>query len=277
MNAILLSKCVKIMFFFSAALGHMPNADAEPIGPIIRQVQVADENISCAVYAPAPVPESMAGLVIHLYGSGGSHRPNEFNVGRPPFEQFRRLLAARGYWLVVPDLGPASWMNDKACRQLDAVIADMVHHEEIAPSRIHLLGTSMGGGSSLIYMMRRPDTVKSLVAIFPMTDFVQWLSEAPKYRELIEKAHAIPAMQRDSALRAISPMYHPEAFMKSPIFLLHGDQDTIVPVHHSLDFAAELQRKGCNVTLHVVLGETHRDEIVEPFQQMLADFITNTE
>jgi len=47
-----------------------------------------------------------------------------------------------------------------------------------------------------------------------------------------------------------------------------------VPLHHSRDFAALLRKNGCEVTLREVVGETHRDEIAQPFQQQMADFLT---
>ena len=107
-----------------------------------------------------------------------------------------------------------------------------------------------------------------------MTDFTQWLQEMPRYRIGVEGAHAITPEHRDTALRDISPMQHPEAFKTTPVFLLHGDKDPVVPLHHSRDFAALLRKNGCEVTLREVVGETHRDEIAQPFQQQMADFLT---
>lgn len=262
---------VLLLFAFSALA-----ADGPPAEPVIRKVPALDggAHILCSVYPPNPVPAGKAGLVIHFYGTGGSSKPGTYNIGRPPYDELRRLLAARGCWLVVPTLGPLPWMNDAACKQVDAVIADMVQHENVDPTRVHLFGTSMGGGSSLIYTMRRPNTIKSLVAIFPMTDFTQWLEEMPRYRPGVEGAHAITPKNREAALRDMSPIQHPEAFKTTAIFLLHGDKDPIVPLHHSRDFAALLRKKGCEVTLREVVGETHRDEIAQTFQQQLADFLT---
>ena len=251
-------------------------AHAHAAEPVIRQVPGPDDHvpIACVVYAPQPVPEGKAGLVVHLYGSGGSHRENEYNVGRAPYAAFRRLLAERGYWLVVPDLGPKHWMNAKACAQVDAVIAAMIKKERVDPERVHLLGTSMGAGSSLIYVMRRPERITSVVAVFPMTDFARWLQEKPGYRGPVEQAHGIAPEQRDATLAKLSPLLHPEAFRNVPVLLLHGDSDTVVPPHHSRDFAAALEEKGCAVIYHEVPGLTHNDKIAQAFQRELADFLT---
>ena len=241
--------------------------------PVVRELRAAAgaPAVTCTIYAPQPVPAGQAGLVVHLYGSGGSHK--EYNVGRAPYDDFRRLLAARGYWLVVPELGPRHWMSDAACGQVDAVIAAMIQTERVDPARVHLLGTSMGGGSSLIYVMRRPGKVASVAAVFPMTDFAQWLQEKPGYRQPVEKAHGITPERRSEGLRKISPVCHPEAFRKTPVFLLHGDRDAVVPPHHSRDFAAALKAGGCTVVYREVPGAVHNDSIALSCQGELADFL----
>jgi len=94
--------------------------------PLIRELPgpEGDPAIPCAVYEPHRTTEGGPGLVVHLYGSGGSHRYGHYNVGRSPYDKFRRLLAERGYWLVVPELGARHWMNETASAQLDSVIRD---------------------------------------------------------------------------------------------------------------------------------------------------------
>ena len=245
---------------------------AEPVAPVVRELQGPDGRIPCTVYAPQPIPKDNAGLVVHLYGGGGSH--TNYNISRPSYDELRKQLAERGYWLVVPDLGPFHWMNDAACAQIDAVIAELVEHEKVDPARVHLLGTSMGGGSSLIYVARRPGKIKSVVSVFPMTDFAQWLNERPGYRAAFEKSHGISLEQREEALAKLSPLHHPEAYKKTPVFLLHGDQDPVVPPHHSRDFAAALKEKGFAVTYREVAGGVHQDTIAQDHQQELADFLT---
>lgn len=231
--------------------------------------------VTCSVYAPRPT-QGRAGLIVHLYGSGGSIRHGEYNVGRPPYAELRSLLSERGYWLVVPELGPRHWMNDVAEKRLNFVITTMVERERVDPSRVHLLGSSMGGGCSLVYAMRHPDAIASVVAIFPMTDFSRWLVEKPGYRSVVEKAHGITADNRTSVLRKLSPLHHPAEFRTTPVQLLHGAGDTTVGPHHSREFAAQLRAKGYEVHHREVTGERHRDEIVKPYQTEIADFLTHS-
>jgi poly(3-hydroxybutyrate) depolymerase len=85
--------------------------------PTVKRIAVEGGEVVCVLYTPEPAPRSEAGLVVHLYGSGGSHKAGEYNVGRATFDRFRRRLAERGYWLIVPDLGPGHWMNSPGPRQ----------------------------------------------------------------------------------------------------------------------------------------------------------------
>lgn len=230
------------------------------------------ESFPCTVYPPLTTAPKRAGLVVHLYGSDGSHL--DYNAGRPPFEEMRRILAERGYWLVIPELGPRHWMNDAATVRLDATIAEMVRTEHIAPSRVHLLGTSMGGTCSLIYTMAHPGKIRSVVAIFPITDLICWLDEAPTYRAIVDMAHGLTPAHEGDALRSLSPLWNVPAFRGTPIYLLHGDHDLTVPLHHSRDFAEALLQAGEQVIYREARAESHRDEIARPFQIELAEFLT---
>ena len=54
--------------------------------PLIRQLRGPDgtATVEYAVYPPEPSSEGRGGLVVHLYGAGGSNKPGHFNIGRPP-------------------------------------------------------------------------------------------------------------------------------------------------------------------------------------------------
>ena len=229
--------------------------------------------VECAVYPPRLSGNAGArpGLVVHLYGHSGSCR--DYNLMRPAYATVRRRLWENGYWLVVPDLGGSHWMNDAARRSLDAILDGLVRDQNVDPARLHLFGTSMGGGSSLAYAMRRPGRFRSLCAIFPMTDFGQWMKEQPHYLPGIAQAHGVSPADAGAVLEALSPLRQAAAFAGTPVFLLHGDADTVVPVHHSRDFAAALRKQGVPVTFREAPGVGHDDVIAEPFQEEIVAFL----
>lgn len=229
--------------------------------------------MQCTVYPPEDQRGTgPGGLVVHLYGRGGTHK--SFNLSRSPYARLRKLLAERGYWIVVPELGPDHWMNDKAVRTVDAVIARMTTSECIDPDRVHLLGTSMGAGSALAYVVQRPNVIRSICALFPMTDFNAWIEEKPGYAASFARGYRIDPQSLEAVLSTRSPMQHIDAFAKVPVFLLHGGADGTVPPHHSLDFAAALRAKGYAVTHHEVPGFGHSDAVAEKFQEDIAEFLT---
>jgi dipeptidyl aminopeptidase/acylaminoacyl peptidase len=250
---------------------------AEPAAspaPEVRHLPLpgTGEMIACSVYPPKPVAGAAAGLVVHLHGSGGSYL--DFNAKRPPFDLLRQRLAERGYWLVVPELGPNHWMNAAAVARLDAAIDHWIRQEGVDPARVHLLGSSMGASCSLIYVMRRPGKIKSVVAVFPPTDFPAFSDEHAGFRKGVMQAHHLAEPNLKESLRAFSPYHHLEDFRATPIFLLHGVKDPLVGVKHSRQFAEALRRQGSPVIYREDPEGVHKDDIVGPFQEEIADFLT---
>lgn len=224
--------------------------------------------IECTVYPPRCYNSGKnTGMVLHLYGHGGSCR--EYNMMRAPYKEVRHLLWERGYWLVVPELGGSHWMNDQTSESLDTIIESMIRDQNVRPNSVHILGTSMGGGSGLVYMIRHPSRVRSICAVFPMTDFAQWIKEAPSYLQSITQAHGAKLSE---ILRTFSPLHHAAYFIDIPVLLIHGNSDSIVPVHHSRNFADALRKQGSPITYHEVSGVGHDDAIVKPFQHEIVDF-----
>lgn len=228
--------------------------------------------VECAVYLPKPSAVSeIAGLIIHLYGHSGSSK--NCNIMRQSYAELRRLLWENGFLLAVPELGGSHWMNDTAVEMMDEVIEALLAKYGIAHSKVNLVGTSMGGGSSLIYAMRSPNRIQSLCAIFPMTDFSQWVLESPCYLEKILMAHEVETSQASACLRMISPLHHVPLLCHIPMLLIHGDADSVVPVHHSRDLAAEFTMHNGRIIYREVPGIGHDDVVAEQFQKEIAEFL----
>lgn len=249
---------------------------AAPLSPEVIELSggAPDKPILCSVYRPDPLPEAgKAGLVIHLYGHHGTHL--EHNAGRKPYDKLRQLLAERGYYLVVPNLGPDHWMNQEAVENVDRVIDQMVSRYGVDPQQVNLLGSSMGGGGSLVYVTRRPGKIRSVVSVFPMIDYCDWEKERGEgVAHLIVDAHHGDFNQREKLLRDLSPTEHVDAFRTTAVYLLHGVKDTTCLLSHSQKFANLLREKGYPVVLQEVPGAGHSDTIMEDYQVDVADFLT---
>ena len=65
----------------------------------------------------------------------------------------------RGYYVLIPELGPSHWMNEKARCVLDTIVDRVLMEYPIDRNRVHVMGTSMGGGSALAYAIHRPEII----------------------------------------------------------------------------------------------------------------------
>lgn len=227
--------------------------------------------VPCAIHPAAGTAGRRPGLVIHLYGRGGSHLA--YNMLRPAYAELRRLLQESGYALLVPDLGPEHWMGGRTAETLDALIAAMAGRGEIDPQRVHLLGTSMGASAALVYAMQRPGALRSVCAVFPATDFEAWVKEKPGYLESIARTYGLDPAALGPSLRALSPLHHAADLARTPVYLLHGEADAVVPVHHSRDLAAALGAAGCRFQYREVPGAGHDDALAVSWQEDMFRFI----
>lgn len=223
------------------------------------------------LYHPAKdAPVAERSLLIFLYGAGGSLE--SYNIARPPYALLREQLGARGFYIVVPDLGKAHFMNDVAIATLDGIVATILEEHPIPPTRVHVMGTSMGAGSSLAYAIQRPDLVRSVCAVMPMTDFARWVSENPRYAAPVAEAYggaygaAPEAYDRRSAIRNVT------AFANIPVMLIHGDADDVVLYGHSKALAEALKAKHYPCAFYTAEGQGHKDDVMTEFQDEAVAF-----
>ena len=74
-------------------------------------------------------------------------------------------------------------------------------------------------------------------------------------------------------LRAVSPAYQAKN-ARAPILLIHGENDTVVPIAQSQRMAAALKSAGKPVRLVVLPGEDHWLSDAATRQQMLRELET---
>lgn len=150
----------------------------------------------------------------------------------------------------------------------------------IDPNRIAISGGSAGGHLSLMIATtgdngdpdakdpvdRASSKVKTVVAFFPPTDFLNW--GKPDYIPLKDPAMAIfvPAFGINAmtatadrikeVATADSPITYLTAAMP-PTLLIHGDKDPLVPLQQSQEFDAKLAALGVEHKLVVIPGGVH--------------------
>lgn len=223
------------------------------------------------LYHPAnPTPPDGRSLLIYLYGAGGSLE--FYNFSRPPYAALRTQLAERGFYVVVPDLGKGHFMNDAAKATLDGMVDQILAQEQIPSKHVHIMGTSMGGGSSLAYAIHRPKLIRSVCAVMPMTDFAQWIVERPDYEPLVSGAYGGTYQQVPEAYDRNSAIKNADAFAKIPVMLVHGNTDTVVAYEQSKRLAELLQAKKYPCEFYTAENMAHDDEAMANFQTQAMAF-----
>lgn len=123
----------------------------------------------------------------------------------------------------------------------------------VNPDRIGLLGFSQGGQVALLAAGLTPK-IKAVAAFFPVTDLERWAQTTRTPG--IKDAYIPEVCAKDLGLKAKSPIYAACA-INAPTLLIHGDQDTRVPMDQSLDMAKAMLDCGKKVQLQLVKGGEH--------------------
>ena len=254
----------------------------EPIEPTIRQQDpvlptlehfAARDGLALSGWLyRAPVPTGAA--VIYLHGGPEGQ-------ARPDFSELFPAILDAGITVFAPNvrgsggLGRAfSHADDGALRfaGIDDVadcVGWLVEANGIDPTRIGCAGWSYGGYLTLAALTFHPELFASGVSICGMSDLASfyrntepWIAAAalPKY------GHPV----RDRELLAqLSPMNRLDS-LRAPLLVVHGGNDTNVPVSESRQIVAALRARGAPVDLLIFDDEGHTITKQENREQLAA-------
>ncbi len=141
-------------------------------------------------------------------------------------------------------------------------------HPCVDSERIGALGFSQGGVFSLLIASYAGKGIKSVVAYYPITDFIYWLDETHyegKMQRFIcrrirsyfrTQSEAATEEEFEAMLHRASPIFHAES-LTAPVLLIHGECDTTAPVEESRRLYARLHDLGRKVDILVVPNAAH--------------------
>jgi len=158
-------------------------------------------------------------------------------------------LSMRGW----PDTGGRDDCGGKQPFDVVRAVEWLSRQPGVNPNRIGLLGFSQGGQVALLAAGLTPK-VKAVVAFFPVTDLDRWAqtTQAPGIKE----AYVPQVCAKGLGLKAKSPIYAACA-IHAPTLLIHGEEDTRVPMDQSLEMAKAMLDCGKEVQLQLVKGGKH--------------------
>ncbi len=141
---------------------------------------------------------------------------------------------------------------DDVAAGIDALAAS----HRVDRGRVAVMGGSAGGYTALMLCIRHPDRVRAAVSLYGVTDLLglaagTWRFESRYLDLLVGPLPAATALYRDR-----SPITH-AAGIRTPLLLLQGDRDEVVPLAQPQALIDALEAVGAPVEHHVYAGEGH--------------------
>ena len=197
--------------------------------------------------------------------SGWTEPENFLRVGKPYLDQEYTLIILRH------GSAPRFQVPDAVADVQRAV--RFVHWKAqdygIDPDRLGVIGGSAGGHLTLMLAMtgkdgdptakdevlRHSSRIAAGVALYPPTDLRSWTTNPP---EAIRKHPGLKApLSFDASLEGdVSPIVH-VSDTSAPVLMIHGDKDDLVPLSHSTNLEAAIQKTKATCKLVVVEGAPH--------------------
>jgi len=137
-----------------------------------------------------------------------------------------------------------------------------------------LLGQSRGGLMMLTWAMRHPDKMTAFAGIYPVCNLSSWPMK--KSKDFVLKDYRMSEAELTGSLAKFNPIDNLQGLLanKIPLFLVHGNVDTLVPYEENGALLKErYEAGGGTVSVKIIDGEGHK---VTPsfFEcQELLDFI----
>lgn len=226
-----------------AALAGALGAQPDETGFLDRTIRVEGREYRYQVYVPAAyATESAWPAILFLHGAGerGDDGLLQTAVGLAPAirrtpERFSAIVVfpqapADSLWVGVP--------AEMALAALDRTLEEF----RVDPARVYLTGLSMGGHGTWYLAYRHPDRFAAVVPI------CAWVVDFPDFRG------SEPVVPRGDGppLPALA-----DRLTNTPIWIFHGEMDSVVPVAGSRGPAAALEAVSANVRYTEFLGMDH--------------------
>lgn len=176
---------------------------------------------------------------------------------------------SRGWSILVPD-HRGSTGHGRAYQQAlrerwgELDVSDtlaVVRHAHLAglsqPSLTVVMGGSAGGFTALGAVAADPDAFAAAVVLYPVTDLADLAERSHRFERHYTVSLVGPLPDALLRYRERSPILHTGRLTRTPLLVLHGDGDAVVPVQQSRVFAQRVATSGGQIELHVYEGEGH--------------------
>lgn len=230
------------------------------------------DGVRIPAYLTTPVtgqPPRNLPMVVLVHG--GPHARDDYS-----FDYWASFLASRGYAVLQPNYrgstgygyewynsGRGGWGDGVMQHDVEDGVNAMVTAGIADANRICIVGASYGGYAALAGATLTPDLFDCAVSVAGVSDVVRMLDETSRqsggdtgagadwWTTSIGDRHE----NRDQ-LRTISPANR-ATDVRIPVLLMHGREDTVVPIAQSRIMRDRLQQAGKNVRYVELAGDDH--------------------
>jgi dipeptidyl aminopeptidase/acylaminoacyl peptidase len=160
-------------------------------------------------------------------------------------------------------------------------IAALTQTADVDSGRVCIVGASFGGYSALAGATLHAGAYRCAASIAGIADLGLLLVE--QARRYGREAAAMDELREDldaaspAKLEASSPLRRAAAAVRTPVLLIHGDQDTVVPIEQSERMAEQLRALNIPHEFIVLENENHyltrsatRTQTLEALERFLA-------
>ena len=187
---------------------------------------------------------------------------------RPSFNSTYQALLARGIGVFAPNVRGSSGFGKKfvnldngplrveGVKDIKDCVDFLVQQRIADPKRIGIMGGSYGGYMTLAGLTEFPDLFAAGADLFGIVNFETFFAQTEPWMAAIStKEYGDPVTQKD-LLRQLSPIHKLDK-VKAPLLVLHGENDTNVPLVEAKQVAEELKKRGVPVQSVIFPGEGH--------------------
>ena len=227
--------------------------------PTLLEVPVADGVVHARLYT---ADNADGRLLVWLHGGPTDQWPVTF---MPRLE----FWLSRGWSIVVPDHRGSTGHGrayQQALRgrwgQLDVAdilaVTSFAHSAGFAQrSRTVIIGGSAGGFTALGVVAAAPGRFAAAVLSYPVTDLSDLAECSHRFERHYTDSLIGPLPDAIAAYQQRSPTWHADRYTLTPMLLLHGELDAVVPVEQSRVFVQRVLAAGGDIELCVYAGEGH--------------------
>jgi dipeptidyl aminopeptidase/acylaminoacyl peptidase len=239
-----------------------PDFVAPDVQPTLERLRSSDGlSLTGWLYRPRANGAHPGPAVIHLHGGPESQE-------RPTYNPLFQELAASGVAVFAPNVRGSSGFGHSfvnadnrerrflAIEDVAACARFLIESDVAVPSRIACAGRSYGGYLTLAALVFHPDLFAAGVDVCGMCDLQTFYANTEPWIAVAAYTKYGHPEHDAALLRELSPIHRFDA-LRAPLLVVHGENDTNVPVEEAEQVVAAARSRGVPVEYLLFREEGH--------------------